>query len=218
MKLEKISRRRRRKRRPVGGAAYGAYRELASPRREGSPKCSPRPFKKLRRPLERHRPLPKTRTGLLKKLRAPFKITPTLGDLPQLSEEDDFPMPPTPSYLRVPLPPSSLREDHVERGETAGHDPPPPPASNKRPVDTRAAHLAERGLPTNTPSGPSRRGLASSRWGPYTARAPPNAPWAARKAPPAAQHAPGEDDLPMPPAPARKNNGGVTVTMNTEPL
>ncbi|KAJ5043935.1 hypothetical protein EN45_097250 [Penicillium chrysogenum] len=80
--------------------------------------------------------------------------------------------------------------------------PPPPPASNKRPVDTRAAHLAERGLPTNTPSGPSRRGLASSRWGPYTARAPPNAPWAARKAPPAAQHAPGEDDLPMPPAPA----------------
>ncbi|KAJ5941645.1 hypothetical protein N7516_001813 [Penicillium verrucosum] len=39
-----------------------------------------------------------------------------------------------------------------------------------------ATALAERGLPANTPSGPSRRGLDNSRWAPYAAQRAPARP------------------------------------------
>ncbi|OQD67574.1 hypothetical protein PENPOL_c003G04531 [Penicillium polonicum] len=38
--------------------------------------------------------------------------------------------------------------------------------------DSRAADLGRRGLPANTPSGPSNRGLDTSRWNPHR-QAPP---------------------------------------------
>ncbi|KAJ5264254.1 hypothetical protein N7505_008175 [Penicillium chrysogenum] len=57
------------------------------------------------------------------------------------------------------------------------HDPPRAATLQERArQDSRAAQLAERGLPVNTPSGPSRRGIVTSRQAPFAAnRTPPPA-------------------------------------------
>ncbi|KAJ5392733.1 hypothetical protein N7465_011707 [Penicillium sp. CMV-2018d] len=104
----------------------------------------------------------------------------------------------------------------------------PPPCGQEfrgRPSrhDSRAADLGRQGLPANTPSGPSRRGLDTSRWNPHR-QAPPqeeasrearsgNKPSTTGKAPASESFHPDDDtDMPsLPPTPPYLPKGTIAA-------